>query len=66
MNLLHCDPFHDEKEKPRYIRIDKYRYSFSRKHESTYWDRELIGQAFPREGAASMEDLEVLVQLWNS
>lgn len=69
-SLLQHDPF--KKEKPNYIRIEKYRYKFCKRgkrsqgNKEQYWDREWIGQVYPRQGVASEEDLEDLVEAWSA
>ena len=70
LNLLEKDPFDGEENKPKYIRIDKYRYKFSRgssgaRGRNNYWDREMIGRVFPRQGVASEDDLKAFVEDWN-
>jgi hypothetical protein len=67
LDLLKCDPFEGEKEGPKYIRVDKYRYKFHKpernvKGRQRYWDREMIGRVFPRQGIATVADLKDLVQ----
>lgn len=70
LSLLHHDPF--EKEKPNYIRIEKYRYKFCKRgipsqgNKEQYWERERIGQVFPRHGVASEDDLEAFVEEWSA
>lgn len=69
-SLLQHDPF--KKEKPNYIRIEKYRYKFCKRgkrsqgNKEQYWDREWIGQVYSRQGVASEEDLEAVVEAWRA
>jgi hypothetical protein len=62
--LLKADPFADETEGPKYIRIDKYRYKVNNKgkgkrlEKQPYWKREMIGRVYPRLGVASKKTLE--------
>jgi hypothetical protein len=70
ISLLRQDLFKGT-EKPKYIRIEKYRYKFSQGKQrqgkkEQYWDREWIGQVFPRHGVASKEDLEAVVEAWST
>jgi hypothetical protein len=67
MKLIECDPFQGERKKPKYIRIDKYCYRFSRggrgsEGKERYWDREMIGRVFPRQGLVSEGDLKELIE----
>ena len=61
--LMTGDPWKGSPEPPKYIRIERYRYSFHRpsKDEKNppYWDRELIGNVYPRVGLATLESLRV-------
>jgi NH3-dependent NAD+ synthetase len=61
---LKADPFADEMEGPRYIRIDKFLYKFNdkgkgKRHEKEpCWKREMIGRVYPRLEEASKKTLE--------
>ncbi|KAL3896227.1 MAG: hypothetical protein SGARI_007233, partial [Bacillariaceae sp.] len=72
LSLIQNDPFARDNEKLKYIRMEKYRYKFSRGgkqsqgEKTQYWDREWIGQVYPRQGVASVEDLETLVEAWSA
>lgn len=59
--LMAGDPWQDSDEPPKYIRVQRYRYKFhkpSRGEENPpYWDRELIGNVYPRMGVATIESL---------
>ena len=70
LSLLESDPFEGEPESPKYIRIDKYRYKFQKPDrkddgKQPYWTRELIGQAFPPRGVATLETLHDYVHFIN-
>ena len=60
--LMAGDPWQDSPEAPKYIRVDRYRYWFHNpsKDEKNppYWDRQLIGKVFPRQGLATIESLQ--------
>lgn len=68
IGLLEFDPFHEGEERPKYIKVDKYRYEFYRAENSTstkdhpYWEREYVGRVFPRQGVATAESLRDLIQ----
>ena len=47
IGLLESDPWAENDAKPKYIRIEKYKYSFNEKGSSPYWKRERIGRYFP-------------------
>jgi Lipase maturation factor len=67
MKLLEHDPFEGEKEKPKYIRVDRYRYRFSREDKRRrYWDREMLGRVYPRQGVVTKGDLRALVEIWSN
>jgi hypothetical protein len=61
--LMAGDPWNDSPEPPKYVRMDRYRYKFHEPsgNEKTppYWDRELIGRVYPRQGLATIESLKV-------
>jgi len=66
LRLLHNDPFQDDPDPPKYIRVDKYRYEFNRDtkegpRKNAYWKREYIGRVYPRQGVADIESLKKLV-----
>ena len=56
MKLLKNDPFEDG-EKPKYIRVTKYRYRFGGDGED-YWVREPVSRFFPKQGLCSLETLK--------
>ncbi len=60
MKLMANDPFGDTNtdEKPKYIRVTRYKYKFNDIGEKDYWVREPIGRFFPKEGTCSLEMLE--------
>jgi len=66
MSLLESDPFGDDPNPPKYIRIEKYRFEFFRAEKSCsmgaqpYWKREPAGRVFPRQGVATVESLKEL------
>lgn len=63
LNLLDSDPFHDDQEPPKFIRIDKYRYEFNKNiNSNAYWKREYVGRVYPRQGVASIEVLKEMVE----
>jgi len=73
LGLLEYDPWKvgDNVGKvPKYIRVDKYLYKFSTSTNSTiteatskqYWEREKVGRYFPRQGIASVDSLQEVVQ----
>ena len=51
----------NKEEKPKYIRVEKYRYKFcTGKNNKAYWERERIGTVFPRQNVADEELLKDL------
>jgi hypothetical protein len=66
MRLLEYDPFGGQGDKPKYIRVDRYRYRFSREDKERYWDRELLGRVYPRQGVVTKEDLKAIVEIWSN
>lgn len=60
--LLANDPWKVSTEKPKYIRIDVYRYKFhvpeAGETKPPYWDRQFTGRLYPRQGIATVEDLK--------
>ena len=50
-------------KKPKFIRIEKYRYKFVHpsEHSKQYWQRERVGRYFPRQGVVTAEMLEEVV-----
>jgi len=70
IGLIKSDPWaQDKKLRPKYIRVDKYRYKFNYNktsieevaqegEEHGYWSREYVGKYFPRQGLASLDTLE--------
>jgi hypothetical protein len=63
LGLLETNPFDNESDPPKYIRIDKYRYWFQKDQSSdgsdgkAYWSREFAGRIFPRQGIATVDSL---------
>jgi len=62
LKLLADDPWDGRPEKPKYIRIDMYRYKFHKpsagEKDPPYWDREFLGRVYPRQGLASADSLK--------
>jgi hypothetical protein len=64
LGLTAGDPWANEADhiKPRYVRIDRYRYKFHKaaqdEKDPPYWDRELLGRVYPRQGIASVDTLK--------
>jgi lipase maturation factor 1 len=58
--LLANDPWNGKK--PKYMRIDRYRYKFHQARklglDDPYWDREYIGRWYPRQGVCTLESLK--------
>lgn len=56
------------KGKPKYIRVDKYKYKFAKpgtkdnNGEEVYWERKKIGKYFPKEGLVTEDDLDEIVK----
>ena len=54
--------------KPKYIRVDKYKYKFAKpgakdnNGEEVYWERKKIGKYFPKEGLVTEDDLDEIVK----
>lgn len=66
--LLEHNPFEGDSEAPKFIRIDKYRYEFFRRKKDDrrdqpeqYWTREYIGRVFPKNGIATVDSLNTIV-----
>jgi len=61
--LMMGDPWKDSEEPPKYIRVERYRYTFHKPEKGDsnprYWNRELIDQAYPSHGLATIESLQV-------
>jgi lipase maturation factor 1 len=60
--LMAGDPWQGSSEKPKYIRIERYRYRLHRPRKGegkphAYWDRELLGAVYPRRGIATRESI---------
>ena len=70
IDLLETDPWLSEPDKPRFIRVEKYKYKFynrrkgdhSREDKSQYWTREKIGRFFPREGVMTAAILSQIAE----
>jgi hypothetical protein len=65
LSLLDADPFHDDPEPPKFIRVDKYRYEFNKNtkgndKDNAYWKREYVGRVYPRQGIATIESLKAM------
>jgi hypothetical protein len=58
--LIASDPWQASNRKPKYIRVEKYRYKFAEVGGKEYWERERIGKVFPRQGICTMDMLETL------
>jgi lipase maturation factor 1 len=60
--LMKGDPWRDSPEAPKYIRVDLYRYKFHKPVQGEtnppYWERELIGAFYPRQGLATIDSLQ--------
>jgi hypothetical protein len=60
-NLMASNPWKDSLEKPKYIRVDLFRYKFHKAAPGAknppYWDREFIRRIYPQRGLASLESL---------
>jgi hypothetical protein len=65
LELLDCNPW--QREAPKYIRIDVYRYKFHRVGENgskgiqgrmPYWDRKFVRRFYPQQGVATIETLK--------
>lgn len=67
LSLLDFNPFQDEVDTPKYIRVDKYRYEFNKGKEgntiSSYWMREFVDRIFPLDGVADTESLKEIANL---
>ena len=66
LDLLESDPWAGNDAAPKYIRVDKYRYSYNKKDLGTdgspYWVREKIGRYFPyRQGVLTESMLKDIV-----
>jgi hypothetical protein len=72
-SLLKKDPFGSNDDnngddtsigrKPKYIRVEKYRYKFNNAKEGNYWTRERMGRYFPRQGICSAEMLKEYIAI---
>ncbi|GKY94196.1 hypothetical protein MPSEU_000385600 [Mayamaea pseudoterrestris] len=61
LNLLDGDPWKGYAEKPKYIRVDRYRYKFHKptsRNDPVFWDREYVGRVYPRQGLATQEGIK--------
>jgi len=47
IGLLESDPWDGSGTSPKYIRVEKYKYSYNKRGSSPYWNRERIGKYFP-------------------
>ena len=66
--LLLIDPFAFDNEnmdvgKPKYIRVEKYRYKFNKIGEDDFWTRERVGKYFPHQGICSAEMLKEIIEI---
>ena len=67
VDLLESDPWAESGVSPKYIRVDKYKYSFNKKNaenkSSSYWERERIGRYFPYgQGVLTEEMLKDIIK----
>eukprot|EP00977_Amphora_coffeiformis_P028271 scaffold34921_cov162-Amphora_coffeaeformis.AAC.5 len=64
IDLIEHDPFEQSLERPKYVRIDAYRYSFYKpkrgERSPAYWERKFLRQIFPSQGLATIDDLTTL------
>ena len=61
LKLLADDPWKGYAEKPKYIRVDRYRYRFHKPKwlgDPIYYDREFVGRVYPRQGLATLEGID--------
>lgn len=62
VGLIAKDPWASSSEKPRFIRIDLFRYRFHKpravEKNPPYWDRQYLGRVYPRQGVATVEILK--------
>lgn len=67
--LLAFDPFAYSEERPKYIKIDAYRYQFHRpargEKSPPYWERSYIRQIFPLQGQADIQACEAWIRRKN-
>ena len=64
------DPSKSDTDRPKFIRIEKYRYKFYRKRhgrnngctKSQYWTRERMGAYFPRQGVMTAAMLSEIIE----
>jgi len=61
--LLDIDPFSPKNGnadigRPKYIRVEKYRYKFNNARGEPYWTRKRIGRYFPKQGVCSADMLK--------
>mmetsp|Transcript_12637 Transcript_12637/g.18907 ORF Transcript_12637/g.18907 Transcript_12637/m.18907 type:complete len:710 (-) Transcript_12637:1276-3405(-) len=47
IGLLESDPWDGSGTSPKYIRVEKYKYSYNKRGSTPYWNRERIGRYFP-------------------
>lgn len=77
LNLMDGDPWRLSGSKPKYIRVEKYRYKFALINDQQnttavnrpddtvvkpYWTREYVGKFFPRQGILSEEMLQDIIR----
>ena len=60
LSLIASDPWKDSKGRPKYIRIERYRYKFGKIGGKQYWERERVGKVFPKQGVCSIDSLKQL------
>ena len=64
--LIERDPFADSMERPKYIKIDAYSYSFHKPEKGEksppYWKRAFLRQVYPSQGFATLSDVKDLSQ----
>ena len=67
LGLMGDDPWKGDEQRPKYIRVEMYRYKFHKRtreergSKSTapcYWDREWVAKVYPRQGVVTAEVLK--------
>jgi hypothetical protein len=65
MNLIQKDLWKNSDTKPKYIRVDRYRYRFHKptagETDPPYWHREFLSRVYPRQGLATIDSLKELL-----
>jgi hypothetical protein len=57
VRLIQKDPYANSTIRPKYIRVDAYRYEFHKGSDGPYWDRTFLRRVYPTQGLASLADL---------